>query len=97
MVGSKHTRSKTTAMAQSATGQSHSSHNSTIEMAATPPHDGIAVNIPQARVVKPPHGPTVGAALQPQGVAAGTSNSSHGPISETAMQPHQLVAATVAS
>ncbi|KAI5333486.1 hypothetical protein L3X38_023617 [Prunus dulcis] len=37
MVGSKRTRSKTAAMAQSVTAQSYSSHDPTINMAAPPP------------------------------------------------------------
>ncbi|BBN69771.1 Protein kinase superfamily protein, partial [Prunus dulcis] len=37
MVGSKRTRSKTAAMAQSVTAQSYSSHDPTIDMAAPPP------------------------------------------------------------
>ncbi|CAL8990540.1 unnamed protein product [Prunus brigantina] len=37
MVGSKHTRSKTAAMAQSVTAQSHSTHDPAIDMVAPPP------------------------------------------------------------
>ncbi|XP_021829532.1 uncharacterized protein LOC110769801 [Prunus avium] len=41
MVGSKRTRSKTAAMAQSVTAQSHSSHDPAVDVVAPPPHAAI--------------------------------------------------------
>ncbi|CAL9029574.1 unnamed protein product [Prunus brigantina] len=48
MVGSKRTRSKTAAMAQSVTAQSHSTHDPAIDMVAPPPHSTVPPTGPAA-------------------------------------------------
>ncbi|CAL2226828.1 unnamed protein product [Prunus armeniaca] len=54
MVGSKRTRSKTAAMAQSMTAQSYSSHNPAIDMAPPPP---LAAMNPQQTLAATPQQP----------------------------------------
>ncbi|CAL2256937.1 unnamed protein product [Prunus armeniaca] len=51
MVGSKRTRSKTAAMAQSVTAQSYSSHDPAIDMVAPPPL--AVVNLQQTLAAAP--------------------------------------------
>ncbi|CAL8087123.1 unnamed protein product [Prunus armeniaca] len=79
MARGKQTRSKTTAMAQSVTAQSHSSHNPAIDMMASPSY--AAMN-PQQNLA---------AAQQPPPCVAGTTVSPIGPATRTTA----LVPATV--
>ncbi|CAL8992969.1 unnamed protein product [Prunus brigantina] len=65
MVGSKRTRSKTAVMAQSVTGQSHSTHDPSIDLVAPPP-----------LVTVPPTGPAVGSSNL-RGTATEHGGTSH--------------------
>ena len=69
MVGSKRTRSKTAAMAQSVTAQSYSSHDPAIDMAAPPPLAAMnpqqpprvtGTTVPASAAVVPSQGPMAG-------------------------------------
>ena len=89
MVGSKRTRSKTAAMAQSVTAQSYSSHDPAIDMVAPPPL--AAMNPQQATTppAGPPAGTTVLAVVVPsQGPVAGSSHL-HSTTAEHGGTSHQ--------
>ena len=78
MVGSKRTRSKTAAMAQSVTAQSYSSHDPTIDMAAPPPL--AAMNPQQPPRVTETTVPPAGLAARTTAPASAVAIPSQGPV-----------------